>query len=290
MTEWLRWFDGLNWPHFDNMLSSIVAVTVLSGIGWATIRLGLNPLSEWLGRRRAQANLLDQLACGSTVAYVESFLGVAQFVTFEDGLEQRIYHLRGAWVMVELNRESQVVVAFSITVTDRRFHYSTKKLTFGHLDIRLGKDTFGPPGLGFEGERLWLGPYRHSYLRTYYFHRAGGTVRFWLSYNMSGVGEFNPIHSSFYESGSFADDPNTAIPASDESALDSSGITVNTLTVLHPEGSVHAFSKRYILGADSIRVRLAASVPPPRLTLRQRWMFSRTRFLIGKALRAIRRE
>jgi hypothetical protein len=84
------------------VLSSIVGVTVLTGIGWAAIKFGWNPLSERLGRRRAQAKLLDKLACGSSVPYVESLLGAPQFITYANEREHRTYHLPGAWVMIEI--------------------------------------------------------------------------------------------------------------------------------------------------------------------------------------------
>lgn len=109
-SEWLQWFSALDWSHLDNVLSSIVGVTVLTGIAWAAIKFGWNPLSERLGRRHTQAKLLDKLACGSSVEYVESLFGAAQFITYANEREQRTYHLRGAWVMIEI--EDARVIAF----------------------------------------------------------------------------------------------------------------------------------------------------------------------------------
>jgi hypothetical protein len=184
--EWLDWLKALDWSHLDNVLSSIVGATVMAGIVWAAIRFVWNPLFERLGRRRAQAKLLDQLACLSSVDYIESLLGAAQFITYADEREQRTYHLPGAWVMVEL--KDARVVAFSITITKRRMYYNTKRLTFGFLKVKLGKDKFGDHGIGYGGERLWIGAYRRGYLRTYDFRRSDAYQRFWLSHNMSGVG------------------------------------------------------------------------------------------------------
>jgi hypothetical protein len=81
-SDWLHWFGALDWSHLDNVVSSIVGVLGLTGIAWATVRFVLNPLASRLGRRRAQAKLLDQLACGSSIAYVESLFGAAQFITY----------------------------------------------------------------------------------------------------------------------------------------------------------------------------------------------------------------
>ena len=39
--------------------------------------------------------------------------------------------------------------------------------------------------------------------------------------------------------------------------IDASGITINTLTVLGPEGSVEQFAARNVVGPDEPRVRLA---------------------------------
>ena len=112
-SEWLHWLGALDWSQLNNVVSSIVGVLGLTGIAWATIKFGLNPLAAWLGRRRAQSKLLDQLACGSSVAYVESLFGAAQFITYENEREQRTYHLRSAWVMIEI--ADARVIAFSIT-------------------------------------------------------------------------------------------------------------------------------------------------------------------------------
>jgi hypothetical protein len=135
-SKWLDWLKSLDWSHLDNVLSSIVGVTVLAGIAWAAIKFVWNPLFDplfdWLTRRRRQAKLLDQLACGSSVAYVESLFGAAQFIAYANDREQRTYHLRGAWAMIEIDKAR--VIAFSITITKRRMYYNTKRLTRGYQD------------------------------------------------------------------------------------------------------------------------------------------------------------
>ena len=114
------------------------------------------------GRRRAQAAILDKLACGSSVEFTEAQLGVAQFARRQDGREQKIYRLPGAWVTVEFMGN---VVTFSITITSADMYYSTKRLTFGQLDLQLGKDTFAKARRDFDGERRWIGA-RNNELRT----------------------------------------------------------------------------------------------------------------------------
>jgi hypothetical protein len=263
MPEWLQWFSAVDWSHLDNVLSSIVGVTVLTGIGWAGVKFGWNPLSERLGRRRAQAKLLDQLACGSSVAYVESLFGAAQFLSIEDDREQRTYQLPGGWVMVELH--GNAVIAFSITITKRRMRYSTKRLTFRFLKTDLGKSKYAEHGIGYDGERYWIGARRVGYQRTYAFGNPGGYQRYWLSYNMSGVGAFSLPQGepAFVERGSFVADVNSPARSDLTQGIDASEITINTLTVLSPEGPESEFLARHTLGPDESRVRLAQSIKQP---------------------------
>jgi len=275
--SWMEWLKALDWSHWDNVLSATVGVTVLVGIAWAAIKFVLNPLADWLGRRRAQAKRLDQLACGSSVEFVESLFGVAQFISSEDGRQQRTYRQPGAWVMIEI--VDNYVYAFSITVTSRWLHYSTKRLTFGLLNVKLGKSKFGPSGVGYEGERLWIGARRSGYLRRYYFGNPGGYQYYWLSYNMSGVGVFSrgDTDSMFVETGPFCSDPESPNRYNYEPALDASGTTINTLTVLSPEGSVDQLTARHVLGPDEDRVRLASTIRPAGGTLRTWYYLKRYR-------------
>lgn len=69
-------------------------------------------------------------------------------------------------------------------------YYNTKRLTRGFIKTNLGKDTFGEPGIHCDCEQLWTGAYRQGYARTYYLGRPGAYLRFILSYNMSGTGNF----------------------------------------------------------------------------------------------------
>lgn len=215
------------------------------------------------GRRRAQARLLDQLACGSSVDYVESLFGVAQFTTFEDEREQRTYHLPGAWVMVEL--EKKAVIAYSITITNRHMSYSIERLTFGFQKVKLGKSKFGDRGIGFRGERLWVGAHRSGYARSYYYGNPAGYQYYWLSYNMSGAGRLSApgLAPGLIERGVFAAQLSSPDSRTDGDGVDASAITVNTLTVLHPQSPVDQFNSRHVLGPDEARVKLARTVRPP---------------------------
>ncbi len=274
-SEWLQWFSALDWSHLDNVLSSIVGVTVLAGIAWAAIKFLWNPLFDplfdWLTRRGRQAKLLDQLACGSSVVFVESLFGAPQFVSYADDREQRTYHLRGAWVMIEIDKAR--VIAFSVTITNRRMHYNTKRLTRGHIKVKLGKDTFGEPEPYCDGEQSWIGANRYGFARTYYLGRQAAYMRFIVSHNMSGVGSFGPkgsIHGANYNTGKFADpvgfvnvpvwEASQNEPVQRETRI---GITANTLTVIHPEAPDAEFLRRQVHGPDESHLRLATAIKLP---------------------------
>jgi hypothetical protein len=270
-------------------LGAGAATAALLTLAWGTVKGGGKLMWAVFGRRRAQARLLDQLACGSSVDYVESLFGVAQFITFEDEREQRTYHLPGAWVMVELNKRA--VIAYSITITSRRMSYSIKRLTFGLQKVKLGKDKFGDHGIGYRGERLWIGAHRFGYTRCYYYGNPAGYQYYWLSYNMSGVGVLSASEATpgLIERGVFAAQLSSPDSITDGDGVDASGITVNTLTVLHPEGPVDQFNSRHILGPDEARVRLASTIRPPSdMSLRTRLRNRRFRMRLS-AKRALER-
>lgn len=293
-SEWLHKLNNWNWSHLDNVLSSIVAVTVLSGIAWATIKLVLNPFSEWLGRRRAQAQVLDQLVCGSSVAFNESLLGVAQFINTEEGREERIYRLRGGWVLIEIKDEA--VFAFSITISNPRLYYRTKSLTFGYLNVKLGKSRFGDAGCDFDGERYSIGGRDFGYQRHYYFGNPAGYQDYFLSYNRCGAGIFSGpgakdgmLRVSGTLGSGFGDE--NRLPYGEK--IDASGITINSLTVTRLVGSREEFLLRNRRGPEETTLRLAQNFRHP--TGQTRWQlfqakYQLTRYRISKALRTIKRK
>ncbi|SDE22799.1 hypothetical protein SAMN04488581_3618 [Mycolicibacterium neoaurum] len=272
---WWDWLKSLNWSQLNNVLSAVVAATVIAGLFGATIRFVWNPLFESLGRRRAQATKLDRLACGSSIAFIETHFGAAQFITYENLREQRTYRLFGAWVMIEISDDR--VIAYSITITDRRMWYRTDRLTRGFVDVKLGKDKFRQPDEHCDGEQYWMAAYRWGYARTYYIGRFGAYLRFILSHNMTGVGDFdvgNIAQAGELSSGAFSadfDQIDVRIPAT--------GITANTLTVIHPEAPHQEFLSRIIHGPDESHVKMATAIVSPNdTTARGRIRLFRYRF------------
>jgi hypothetical protein len=281
------------WELIFGGLGAGASAAAIIGAAWVVVKLVGKGWRSTFGRRRAQAKLLDQLACGSSIEFLESKFGVAQFVTEQQqGFEQRIYRLSGAWVLLELfpvgyTQSARRVYSYSITITSRWMHYSTKRLTFKQLKVKLGKHKFPGHGIGFEGERLWIGAHRWGYLRHYNFRGSGGHQYYWLSYNIAGCGYMSgPFEPGQVDRGIYCDDVNSAYARTNIDPIDSSGITVNTLTALSPEATedvLAQFMSRDILGVDEATVRLASTIRPPSdMPMRSR--LSATRFRIKFAI------
>jgi hypothetical protein len=82
------------WELFVAGLGAGASATALIGAGWVAVTLVVKGYRATFGSRRAQSKLLDRLACGSSVDFVESLYGVAQFISREDDREQRTYRLQ----------------------------------------------------------------------------------------------------------------------------------------------------------------------------------------------------
>ena len=246
-----------------SQIGTIVGVGASAGaVGSIALGIGNYAVGKWndtLGRRKAQAKLFDRLACGSSLDYVDSLLGVPMFSGKRGEHDTRTYRLPGAWVIVEIR--SAAVHSYSITVTDPKMRYNTRRLTFGCLDVDLGKDMFPTRGLGYEGEHLWVAiRLRHGYVRHYNFREAGAMQFYWLSHNQAGAGKFcDPSGYPDIASGVFKHDIN----ATDPEPVDSSVITANTLTVASPETIHDEVRSGDFLAVDESHVRLASTIDLP---------------------------
>ena len=69
-----------------------------------------------------------------------------------------VFRERHAWIQV-LADENDAVARFSITVTDPRFRFSVRDLTWGRLPVRLGHSRFSDvhPDLSPQGRSLRIG-------------------------------------------------------------------------------------------------------------------------------------
>ncbi|MCI4674065.1 ETEC_3214 domain-containing protein [Candidatus Mycolicibacterium alkanivorans] len=242
-------------------MTTMVVNGIAIGAGAATILATLFGLWSFIrriwrctvGRRRAQAWLLDQLACYSSKKYVESLFGQVQFQATDNGLTQCTYTLPGAWVTAEYD-ERDVMVAFSIVIRSERFWYSTERLTFGNLILKLGKDTLPAPNLARASVNAWLGAHTIGLSIHEYFGNPGQYQDYWLSHNMVGAGTMEisaPYRSGEYGNSGTPPDPNK--------------IVINTLTVLGPNGSnfKKSFLERDVMGPHNDILRLAGYWRPP---------------------------
>jgi hypothetical protein len=211
--------------------------------------LGLLVRRRWdqtIGRRHAQARILDELACTTSLAFIETKLGVPQFITHPYGgdREERIYRLPGAWVAVEA--KGGAVRLFSITITDPNMYYNVDGMTLGVVPLRLGKDTFAQARDSGD-EQLWIGARQAGYVRYYYAGNPGGYQHYWLSFNAAGAGRFKS-HDR-YASGIYGNEG--------DKPPDPATITANTLAVLSPEAGLDdEVKRRYVFGPHVDQLRL----------------------------------
>ncbi len=180
--------------------------------------------------------------------------------------------------MVELFDDE--VVSYSITIRKKSMWYSTKRLMFDNMTIKLGKDTFekAKPLQDFGGERslfIWRGARTEGAAEHLSFGNPGQYQCYWLSYNTAGEGRMEVALEGGvnYRSGDYASDEYLdEYDVVDENmpCPDISNITVNTLTVLTPYEKAEAekvyFMKRGFLGPDYDILRLAGYWAPSRFT------------------------
>jgi hypothetical protein len=81
-----------------------------------------------------------------------------------------VYREKHAWVQV-LADDNDTVARFSVTVTDPRFRFSVRDLTWGHLAVRLGYSRFSDvrEGLSTSGRSLLIGAHNHEYAEACWF-------------------------------------------------------------------------------------------------------------------------
>ncbi|GAA2057718.1 ETEC_3214 domain-containing protein [Williamsia deligens] len=233
------------------------------------------------GRRRQLQHTLDRLACGSTREFVDELLGPPMFVNRVDDRPQQIHRLDGAWVAVELI--DGVVLAFSITITNRDLAYPIDAQTHQLMRGHLGRDSFaqlrdsvGKP-LESASQFFWMGAYRWYYNESYYGGRPGAYQTYWLSQNMAGAAGFHAGSYETFATGSYEHHPLADIDGHARAAAspppDRSSLTANTLTVMnsdirpipideevpHSNSYSDQFFARSVLGTDSETLRLDAT-------------------------------
>ncbi len=189
-----------------------------------------------------------------------------------------VYREKHAWLQTVVD-QNDAVLRFSITVTDPRFKFQIRDLTFGHLSARLGSSRFA--GLecqwATQGRSLRIGAHNREYAEAYYCGNPGNYQTFVVSNNDAAPGEFGyPIERKghgWVQGGilQFDEPPPAGNPGWDEAASYATrfraGTTINTLTVLGPSqlGSLLAEPR----GPDVNQVRVLVPTPRERRQMRR---------------------
>ncbi len=189
-----------------------------------------------------------------------------------------VYREKHAWVQVLVD-DNDAVARFSITVTDPKFKFRTRDLTWGHLPVRLGHSRFADmqSGISPRGRSLRIGAHNHEYAEAYWFGNPGNYQYYVISSNEIGTGEFGYSISregpSGHCSGTLARD--NALQA--QSAFDPDAYyaqrfraetTINTLTVLGPLRNPAELAEPR--GPDSNHVRVLVPGRRERQQIRRR--------------------
>jgi hypothetical protein len=237
-----------------------------------TITLPRRPPSEEpvRPRRRPLKELAPILADASTSAGISGATmdtADAREGTPRGGqpFRELVYREKHAWIQVLVD-DNDAVVRFSITVTDPRFKFSVRDLTWGHLAVRLGHSRFSEvrDELLPDGRSLRIGAHNHEYAEAYWFGNPGNYQHYVISSNEIGAGEFGysilQEGPSRHHSGTLAHDnpPSASQRPFDSSATYASRFrsrtTINTLTVLGP--GRHPAELAEPRGPDSNHVRV----------------------------------
>lgn len=238
----MRLLIDVPWLRVKDILEGTAALIVILGVPPIAAR---NVARMWrrsvFGRRRAQARLLDQLACGEPIARVETWLG---FAVVTEG-DTHTYELPGAWVQV--TEIDGVVASFSVTVRSSKMWYDTSRLTVGNLRLRLGRSTFShidphgtvPDSAYAEGNR------RVGYAQLYYFGNPGHYQGYVVGYNIIGAGDISAGYSDAREADAVGQ------------AAAMAGTTVNTLVVYGPQSAPQSPPDAFVgVEGDQIRLRV----------------------------------
>jgi hypothetical protein len=233
MDEILPW-----WPDWlptalqsgDSAIAIIGGVIIAGGFAFRYGRKGWRKRAAY--RRRAQSNILDQLAIGRPLTTVETAVGQPHLISrayHHEGqpIEERMYRLPGAWVTVQA--PDGVIAVYTITITDPKLFYDTGPATLGALPVRLGRDTFADAPTSPD-ETFQIYAHLATFIRYYDFGcNAAGNQYLWLAFNDVGVGTLHGGNMS-YAKGRYAESFQSD-ESQDGTLPEHTATTVNTLTV-----------------------------------------------------------
>lgn len=225
------------------ILATAAAVVAIGGGAAGLYNWSGNLYRQSVGSRRDHAKRFNQLAAGVTTRYIEERFGAPAFVGVfavpaaatmiaDPKLTEQVYHTKHAWLQI-ITDKRDVVVRFSITVTDPRFGFQIRDLTFGLLEARIGHSRFSEIKAisSPEGTSLSIGAHTHEYAESYWFGNPGCYQRFVLSHNDAGTGSFGVPKIIWFAEGvlKFGDQTPPEFPERQQFRAQT---VVNTLTVL----------------------------------------------------------
>lgn len=140
--------------------------------------------SRWELKRR-----LAKMVVGVTNDHVRSLFGVPIMQHKSHGIEDCIDYVfmtDHAWIVTRV--QNGAVVAWSITVTDRKFKINLRDLTFGLVEGKLGHSTFADVVERPSGQYEERGAANYTYAERKYFGRPSAYQSFVFAYNNEGIG------------------------------------------------------------------------------------------------------
>lgn len=159
-----------------------------------------------LGSRSRLAKQLSKLVVGVTSEHVRSLFGVPIMQRTSPGVDEAvdcIFQTRHAWVVTR--ERNSAVIAWSITVFDRKFKIDLLELSFGLVGGTLGRSVFSgvveKPG-GYSEMR---GASTYAYAEYTYFGRPSAYQSFVFMYNTEGIGTFKESGQSLVATKKFAE-------------------------------------------------------------------------------------
>lgn len=205
-----------------DVLGLASTIAALLATTYAAGRWAAGVWHRTIGSRRVVRRQLDGIACGVTLAYLEERLGRPAFRRSYFDLVELSWRLPHAWFCGLVGDDS--LLSFAITVTDPKFGYDCRHLTFGHLPVTLGRDTLAA-GPEPAKTTVSVGARRAYVTDEHYFGNPGAYQQYLLAYNDQGVGRLVADMAST----DAASLPTAPDPA--ETARVRAGTTANTLVV-----------------------------------------------------------
>lgn len=187
---------NIDWQRVQAAAETAAALLAVAGSVYVVFRLIRGWWRQSIGLRRAQARVLDRLACGEPVERVNTWLGLP-VSSSERG---HTYELPGAWVHITV--EGDAVESFAITIRHSRLFYRTERLTFGMFNVKLGQDTFGAANISDGGGVTWIGARRMgAHIGPVYGGNPFMYQNYWIGYNDAGAGDVLPCRQHELDAG-----------------------------------------------------------------------------------------